>query len=244
MDYSSSDNEGANSVDEHSSQRSLKAFPIEFFSCSSNNMDSDESNSDDDFRTLKFEDRIKTFEDFAKRLKSLRNSMSSMKKWNVYEQRDGIFIYQLSREPNSSRIEVSINLFISKDMHVKLHKKDVKVELEMLKDSKLELWSQIYAILNHYNLEAIDQMEFSNALNQEEQFKNVIFESTGTSALDDRTTVKAEDVLEGEEEPKTSLDTLKRLELDTFPLCRIKMLSKSDLKRIKVQQYRSSSSKR
>lgn len=252
VDYSSSDDEGTNSVEEHLRHTPMSAFPIEFFSCSknknemklgSNNMDSlvnsDESNSDDDFMTLNVKDRIQTFEDFTKRLKSLIWS----KNWNVYEQPDGIFIYKLSREPNSSKIEVSINLFINKDMQVKLHKNDVKDELEMLlKDSKLELWSQFYSILNHYNLDASDQKEFTNALDQENQIKNVNFESTEILALDDK--VQAEDVSEGEEEPITSLDTLKLLELDKFPLCRIKMLSKSDLNRIKAQQHKSSSSKR
>lgn len=104
------------------------------------------------------EDEIQSFDELLSSLENpLRSPESFENHWKMFLQLDGICFYRLSRDELFNEVFMSFKILVNKEMKVKvLNRYDETNDEELqwtLKDSKLELWSQLYTILDYYQAE-------------------------------------------------------------------------------------------
>ena len=112
------------------------------------------------------ENRIADFESFVKQL-DLEFVKNLRKEWNVYEKSNGICFYRLTHDEIFSNVQFSFKILVNRDMRVMLLLADTEADPEeldwILRDSKLESWTQLHRLLDHYRTELMT-MENSSSI--------------------------------------------------------------------------------
>lgn len=101
------------------------------------------------------DDRIYGFSEFALRLTSTKVSWKG--NWKLFEQPDGVCLYRLRRDENFKNVTMSFKILINSEMLVSMYQNEDEASVAelnwILKDSKLELWSQFLNLASHYQTE-------------------------------------------------------------------------------------------
>lgn len=77
--------------------------------------------------------------------------------WNIFEQRDGICFYRLSRDKHFKNVTMSFKILVNNLMKMTMYKNEVEADHSelnwILKHSQLEHWSQFYRLMEYYQQE-------------------------------------------------------------------------------------------
>ena len=102
------------------------------------------------------DNRIPDFESFVKQL-DLEFVKNLRKDWNIYEKSNGICFYRLKHDEIFSNVQISFKILVNREMRVMLFHADIEADPKefdwILKDSKLESWTQLHRLLEHYRTE-------------------------------------------------------------------------------------------
>lgn len=102
-------------------------------------------------------DRIHSFEYFVSGLAASGGYKQWKEHWSIFEKRDGICFYRLSRDEFFYNVTMSFKILVNKEMNVIIYKNEAeadRAELNwILKVSKLEHWDQFYRLLDYYKTE-------------------------------------------------------------------------------------------
>jgi hypothetical protein len=106
------------------------------------------------------EDRLSSFNEFLQRFSS--SKLSLKESWNIYEQPDGVCLYHLKSEENFCNITMSFKILINNKLLVSIYHNENEADIKelnwILKNSKLEFWSQFLNLANHYQTEPIVEL--------------------------------------------------------------------------------------
>lgn len=132
---------------------------------------------------IRDDDRISNFCGFAEKLSS--NEVFWKRNWNVFEQKDGVCLYKLKSDKNFINVTMSLKIVISDELLVSIYQNEIESDIRelnwILKNSRLEHWSQFYKIAEYYQneptvqtsthafikqaLNCLNKVEFSDPLN-------------------------------------------------------------------------------
>lgn len=102
-------------------------------------------------------DRITGYQEFLDGLESADRIENLKTNWNIFKRPNGVGFYHLESDENFSDMMFSFKILINGDLRVKVF--DSKGEADstelnwVLKNSKLELWSQFHNMLDYYQTE-------------------------------------------------------------------------------------------
>lgn len=101
------------------------------------------------------DDKIDGFTEFTDRL--LSSKISWKGNWSFYEQPDGVCLYRLKRDENFKNVSMSFKILINSEMLVSMYQNESEADIKelnwILKNSRLELWSQFYKLSEYYQTE-------------------------------------------------------------------------------------------
>lgn len=101
------------------------------------------------------DDKLDGFDEFLQRFSS--SKLSLRENWSVYEQPDGVCLYRLKSEGKFSNVVMSLKIVINNELLVSLYQDENEADIKelnwILRNSKLEFWSQFLNLTSHYQNE-------------------------------------------------------------------------------------------
>lgn len=131
------------------------------------------------------DDKICGFEGFTERLNT--NKVFWKRNWNVFEQGNGVCLYKLRSDREFSNVTMSFKIVISNELLVSIYQNEIESDIRelnwILKNSKLELWSQFYKLAEYYQSEPTVQKSSVAFMKQALSCLNIMDISDASSDL-------------------------------------------------------------